>query len=269
MWRHKAFRYAAIATLVVACSDTTGPAGNGPGKTETFNWSGQIAPGRVVEIKNLNGDIRASRAAGSAVRVVALKRGDRDHPSTVRIEVRETEDGVTVCALYPDVSGQPANECLPGLDGQQSTWRNDVEVTFDVEVPAGTDFVGRTLAGSVEATALDGDVTARSVSGDIDISTSGLADGVTIQGDVTASIGRAVPDRDLVFRSVSGHVTVHVPANLSAEVWGTTGNGSISTDFPLGITRLGVGRQIRGTLGSGGHALRLTTFEGNIALRSN
>lgn len=269
MWHHKHFKLAAIAALLVACSDTAGPDGNDPGRTETFDWNGQIAPGQVVEIENLNGDIRASRAGGRVVRVVALKRGDKDHPSTVRIEVLETEDGVTVCALYPDVPGQPPNECRPGLEGQQSSWRNDVEVTFDVEVPAGSDFIGRTLAGAVEATGLDGDVTARSLAGDVDISTSGLAEATTFQGNITASFGRAVPDRDIVFSSLSGHVAVRVPANLSAEVWGATGNGSISTDFPLGITRLGVGRQMRGTLGAGGYALRLTTFEGDIALRSN
>ncbi len=265
----RAFTITAIAVLLAACSDATGPDGNEPGKTERFDWSGQIAPGQTVEIRNISGDVRASQSANGMVRVVARKRGERDDPSTVRIEVVETGQGVTICALYPDVPGREPNECLPGLDGQQSSWRNDVEVTFDVEVPAGCDFVGGTLSGSIEATGLDGDVVAGSLSGDIDISTSGLAEGNTFYGDVTASIGQAAMDRDLLFVSLNGNVTVRVPASMNAEVWGSTGSGSISTDFPLSITRLGSSRQLRGTLGSGGHTLRLTTLEGDIALRSH
>jgi hypothetical protein len=265
----RAFAIWAIAALLGACSGATGPDGNEPGKTETFDWNGQIAPGQAIEIRNITGDVRASQAADGMVRVVARKRGERDDPSTVRIDVVETEQGVTICAIYPDVPGREPNQCLPGLDGQQSSWANDVEVTFDVEVPAGCDFIGGTLGGSIEATGLDGDVVAGSLYGDIDISTSGLADGNTFYGDVRASIGKAVLDRDLLFVSLNGNVTVRVPASTSAEVWGSTGGGSISTDFPLSITRLGSGRQVRGTLGSGGHTLRLTTLDGDIALRSN
>jgi hypothetical protein len=265
----RAFTISAIAVLLVACSDATGPDGNEPGRTERFDWSGQIAPGQTVEIRNIGGDVRASRSADGMVRVVARKRGERDDPSTVRIDVVETEQGVTLCAIYPDVSGREPNECLPGLDGQQSTWANDVQVTFDVEVPAGCDFVAGTIAGSIEATGLDGDVVAGSLYGDIDISTSGLAEGNTFYGDVTASIGKAVLDRDLLFVALNGNVTVRVPTSTNAEIWGSTGSGSISTDFPLSITRLGSSRQLRGTLGSGGRALRLTTLDGNIALRSN
>jgi len=265
----KAFMPSAIVVLLAACSDATGPDGNDAGRTESFEWSGQIAPGGAIEIKNLNGDVRASQATDGTVRVVARKRGERDDPSTVRIEVVETAQGVTICALYPDVPGNAANQCLPGLQGQQSSWRNDVEVTFDVEIPAGRDFVGRTLGGSIEVTDLDGLVVAHSQAGDIDISTSGLAEGTTLQGNVTASIGQAVWDRDLVFSAMNGNVTVRIPTNTSAEVRGTTLSGSISTDFPLTIAQLGVGREMHGTLGSGGHSLRLTTFDGNIALRSN
>jgi hypothetical protein len=238
MWLSKSLRLSMILALPIACSDSTGPNGPEPGGMESFEWSGQIAPGSAVEIKNLNGDVRASQAAEGTVRVVARKRGETDDPSTVRIEVVETEQGVTVCAIYPDVPGRPVNRCLPGLEGQQSSWGNDVEVTFDVEVPAGRDFVGRTLGGSIEATGLDGLVIARSMWGDIDISTSGLADGTTLYGNLDASIGRAVWDRDLVFSSLNGDLTVRVPTDTNAEVWGSTANGSISTDFPLTITGL-------------------------------
>ncbi len=267
--RH-ALKLLALAGLTAACSDSTGPDGdNGPDRSERFEWSGQIAPGSTVEVKGIGGDISASPVLGNTVVVAALKRGERDEPSSVKIEVVQHEDGVTICAVYPDVPSQPANRCLPGfLNGHLSSRDNDVEVSFDVLVPVGSDFAGGTIGGDITADGLDGDVFARTLAGDIDISTSGLAVGTTMTGDVTASIGRADWDRDLLFRSMDGNVAVRIPsgtnARVSAIAW-----GSISTDFPLRITRQGAFRQMLGVLGSGGRMLTLSTSNGNIVLRSN
>ena len=260
----------ALAALVAACSDSTGPDGdNGPDGTESFEWSGQIAPGGTVEIKGIGGDISASPVLGNTVVVSAQKRGERDDPSSVRIEVVQHQDGVTICAVYPDVPGQPANQCLPGfLQGHLSSRENDVDVSFDVLVPVGSDFAGRTMGGDVTADGLDGDVFASTLAGDIDISTSGLAVGTTMKGDVTASIGRATWDRDLLFSSMDGNVAVRIPSSTNARV-SAIAWGSISTDFPLRITAQGSFRQMLGILGSGGPSLTLSTSDGNIVLRSN
>lgn len=258
----------ALAALA-ACGEATGPDGDdGPDPAGSFEWSGQIAPGGTVEIKGISGDIRAVPATDGRVRVKALKRGDRDDPSSVRIEVVQHEDGVTICAVYPDVPGLPANECLPGLfRGQLSSRDNDVQVTFDVQVPAGSDFAGRTIGGTVRAEGLDEDVFANTMAGDIDISTSGMAAATTITGNIDASIGLANWARDLRFSSMHGNVTVRIPSDTNARVsafaW-----GSIATDFPLRITRQGSFRQMLGVLGSGGPQLTLSTSNGNIVLRA-
>jgi hypothetical protein len=267
--RYGNFMVLASVALFGGCSDSTGPDGNGAGRTETFEWSGAIAATGTIEIRNLNGDVRARPGSGSTVRVRAVRRGRHDDPARVRIEVVETAQGVTICAVYPDVPGQPANECLPGRAGQLSARDNDVSVTFDVDVPAGRAFSGSTVAGSIEATDLSGYIHARTIVGDIRVSTSDLADATAINGDITASIGRIDWDRDLAFAAVAGDVTVRVPAYTNADVRGSTGNGSVSTDFPLSITRLGDWQQLRGRLGNGGHSLSITTSSGNIALRVN
>jgi len=270
MRSRKTFALLASAALLAACNDSTGPDGNGgPSGAESFQWSGQIAAGGTVEIKGINGDIRAVRAAGSTVRVSALKKGSSDDPSTVRIEVVEHAGGVTVCAVYPDVPGQPRNECLPGrFAGQLSSRNNDVSVTFDVQVPARSKFSGATVAGAVEADALDGDVFAFTVGGNIALSTSGQASASTTSGNITASIGMTDPDHDLLFSSLHGNVTVWIPAGTNARVSGSTANGLISTDFPLTVTRNGSFRHMSGVLGDGGHNLMLTTSRGNVVLRS-
>lgn len=265
-----AWMVVALAIQPAACSDTTGPDGSdGSDGAETFEWTGQVASNGAVEIKGINGAIRAVRASGQEIRVAARKRGQRDDPSSVTIDVVEHPGGVTVCAVYPDVPGHPRNVCLPGLlQGHLSSRNNDVEVTFELRVPAGLEFRGGTIGGDITAVALDGDVVARTMSGDIDVSTTGWAVGATISGDITASIGLADWERDLSFSSMSGDISVRIPSSTNARV-SATARGIISTDFPLAITGQGLFRHMSGTLGSGGRNLTMTTSDGNIVLRSN
>jgi hypothetical protein len=258
IWRSSAV--AAVALSVLSCSDSTGPGD----RHATFEWDGTVAAGDVVEVKGISGSIRALPSTGDAVRVVATKRGSDDDPSTVAIEVVEHDGGVTVCAVYPDVPGEPANECLPGSGGFLSSRGNDVVVTFDVEVPTSAALVAVTVAGGITASGMGEDVSATTVDGHIDVSTDGQARGTTVNGNVDVSMGRADWNRDLSFVTVNGHVTVRVPAETNAEVTAATVNGSVSSDF--GLTLSADGRLMTGTLGIGGRMLTLTTVNGNVAL---
>ncbi len=173
---------------------------------------------------------------------------------------------MTICAVYPDVPGEPPNECLPGDEGGMSVEAgNDVQVDFTVSVPAGVVFVGRNFSGSVEATDLESDVFASTFSGNVTVSTTEIAEAATFSGNVTATIGLANWGLDLAFTTFSGTVDVEIPSNTNAEVVASTTSGAIVSDFPLtGI----LPNQQQGTLGSGGPTLTLGTFSGNIRLRS-
>ncbi|MBT8478689.1 MAG: DUF4097 domain-containing protein [Gemmatimonadetes bacterium] len=253
-----------FAAALAACGDDDDPTGPGPGDAD-FEWSGDVAQALAIEIKGISGSITASLAAGDQVEVFALKEGDQDDPSTVTIEVLQHAGGVTICSMYPDAAGQPPNVCAPGLDGQLSNNENDVEVTFSVRVPAGVDFVGRTVAGNVTASGLESDAFAYIVAGSADISTTTIAAAQTVSGNIDVTIGESDPDRDLVFSTVSGDVAVRVPADTNAGVRATFVTGTVSSDFPLTETSPGVWEA---TLGSGGNLLSLSTVTGSVALRS-
>ena len=248
-----------VALGALGCSDSTGPA-----REATFEWSGTVESGDVVEIKGINGGIRALPALGDEVRVVATKRGEDDDPGSVRIDIVEHDGGVTVCAVYPDVPGQPANECLPGQAGHLSTRDNDVSVAFDVELPAFAVLVGVTVNGEITADGMGEDVYATTVNGNVDVSTAGHARGVTVNGNMSATIDRADWERGMSFVTVNGNVTVRIPRATNAEVTGATVNGSVATDFPLTISN--DRRLMQGTLGDGGHLLTLSTVNGNVTL---
>src|SRR5207253_9443183 len=101
------------------------------------------------ESKGVNGDISATPASGSQVEVVAHKSARRADAESVKIEVVEHADGVTICAVYPTPrNSDRENECRPGENGHMNTRNNDTEVDFEVRVPRGVKFYGRTVNGT-------------------------------------------------------------------------------------------------------------------------
>src|SRR2546425_1842026 len=121
-----------------------------------FHWKGKVARGKAIEIKGVNGDIRASAGSGD-VEVTAVKRARKSDPDEVKIEVVQHEDGVTICAVYPS-DGRRENTCEAGDGGHMNVRDNDVTVDFTVRVPAGVRVLRETGDGEGDAAGWGGDV---------------------------------------------------------------------------------------------------------------
>jgi hypothetical protein len=252
---------AAVAAAVLA-----GPALAAAGQEE-FHWAGKVAAGDAVEIKGVNGGIVATGASAGDVEVTAVKKGRKSDPADVKVEVVEHAGGVTICAVYPS-SGAP-NECKPGEGGRMNVRDNDVNVEFRVKVPAGVRFVGRTVNGGIEATGISADAEARTVNGGVELDATGTASAETVNGGITARLGRADWSGTLALKTVNGGIHVVMPEGLSADVKASTVNGDIQTDFPLTVTGRISRRKIEGTIGSGGRLLEMETVNGGIELRKH
>src|SRR5262249_13343428 len=159
------------------------------------------------------------------------KRGRRSDPSEVEIKVLEHAGGVTICAVYPSPANSRPNECAPGGGGHMSTRNNDVEVTFEVRVPKGVGFVGRTVNGGVDAVDLPGDAEAYTVNGGVRVEAGGEARAETVNGSIRAVMGRAEGSSALSLKTVNGSITVELPSSTNADLHAETVNGSIETDF--------------------------------------
>jgi Putative adhesin len=231
-----------------------------------FRWHGSLAAGRTVEIKGVNGRVEANPSSSGEVEVVAVKTARRSNPDDVRIEVVQHEGGVTICAVYPNVNGEP-NTCQPGSGGHMSVHNNDTNVEFTVRVPPGVRFTGRTVNGEVEAHDLGADVEASTVNGSIHVTTAGLARAHTVNGSISAVMGRADWTGELEFKTVNGGIDLTFPAGLSADFDAKTLNGQISSDFPLTVEGTYSRRHKSGTIGGGGRELRLETVNGSVQLR--
>lgn len=236
--------------------------------TPDFRWTGRVATGKTLEVKGVNGWIRATAASGNQIEVTAVKRAQRSDPEEVKVEVLEHGGGVTICAVYPTPSrSRHENSCGAGDDGHMNTEDNDVKVDFTVRVPAGVEFMGHTVNGDVEADGLTADAHVATVNGDVNVTTRGKAEASTVNGSITATVGRADWEGELSFSTVNGSITLYLPDNLSTEVEASTVNGDLITDFPLTVSGRFGPRRMRGTIGQGGRSLELSSVNGSIKLK--
>jgi beta-lactamase regulating signal transducer with metallopeptidase domain len=224
---------------------------------DQFQWSGTVAQGKTIEIRGVAGSIRAISSEDSSTHVDAR----RTDPTSVRIEVVQHDQGVTICAEGERWQGV---DCRFGV-GSPNVRADDVRVDFVVRVPARVHFVGSMIDGDIAVERLRSEVSAATINGGVNIQTMGFAAQAT---------------------TIEGNVVLELPAGGDAEFHANTINGTIESDFPLrlnnrgpsflpappslpdGTAGAGVPPQIvSATIGKGGPELRVTTISGNIRLR--
>lgn len=260
---------------------------------EDFRWAGRVARGQQIEIRGIVGDVRAEVASGDQVEVVGRRSGD--NADRVRIEVVEGDDGVTICAIYPQRrrEGQPDGDRRGGSRdwcGGDDANEGEIDaekarIDFTVRVPAGVKFAAQIVAGDVYATSLRSPVDVATVSGNVQVSTTGTARAASVSGNVNATFGQT-DGEEMEFATVSGDVVLRLAGNVGAEVSAQTLSGEIESDFDLrmgsmtgdddededdddwgGIrVNVEIGRQASGTIGRGGPELSVTTVSGDIRL---
>jgi DUF4097 and DUF4098 domain-containing protein YvlB len=192
--------------------------------------------------------------------------------------------GITICAIYPSDNPDNPNSCEPGrtnfkgfnteptkehLDGlaTANVRRNDVSVDFKIRVPNGVAFIGRTINGEISARSLTGNVDSRTVNGSVDISTTGYAWASTVNGEISARMGRADWSDAMNFHTINGDIDLDFPSSLNTAIEAETFNGDIESDFPLTVKTKVSRKHMSGTIGSGGRVLLLKTLNGSIRVR--
>lgn len=139
-----------------------------------------------------------------------------------------------------------------------------------------------TVSGRLTATGLDGDVRLKTVSGPIEV--QGLAGELqtnTVSGEVvvtdaepTVVVARAVSGAvtldlwaaaDIQCTTVSGEVTVRLPADAALDVEAGTVSGSLDVAFPTDEIETSK-RRMHGRIGGGGPKLVVRTTSGGVAV---
>lgn len=158
-----------------------------------------------------------------------------------------------------------ANAVVSGISAKTSLKSVSGRITLD-GVTGAVD--ADTLSGDVEAQGLDGRLGFKSVSGDLT-----LADG-TVQGlDAKTVSGRVTADIDLQqggavrVATLSGDVTIRLPASASTEVDLRSTTGRVQSDFSgLQAARAPASTTLTGALGAGAGHITVTSMSGQVTL---
>jgi DUF4097 and DUF4098 domain-containing protein YvlB len=184
-------------------------------------WIAQLAAGQTIEIKNINGSIRAEPADGDQVEIIAQQKGDS---RVSQVSIVQHEGGVVV--------------------------RNgdNVRVDFLVRVPSHVRFIARTINGAVDAKLLDSQTEAHTVNGDIHLSTTESATAETTNGSIDAVVGKIIDGT--MFRTVNGRISLQLPLG-EAMVRAHTVHGEIANAMPLRSKHSGHAPELRVTTVNG------------------
>lgn len=236
----------------------------------SFSWSGTVAAGRAVMIRNINGSVRVEHASGNRLEVTAEKRWRRGRPEDVRIVQPTVRGGdVLFCALWNESATCDEDGIHTPRGNDRRNYNNDVSVQFVVRVPDGVRVDISTVNGGLEVDGVSSTVEAGTVNGDIHArSSGGPIHAKTVNGSIDVAMGAAGnTGENLEYETVNGSVTVELPPGYGSQVELSTVNGRVTTDFPVSVVGTLSPRKLRGTIGNGAARLRASTVNGSVTLR--
>lgn len=237
---------------------------------QDFQQTYQLAADGVVNIRAVSGNVTVTGYDGEVIVVTAHKEGrDRDR---VSIEDNSTGNRVEVRDRYPERCNCNVSVNFEVKVPRRVTYRFDSfsSVSGNVEIHGISGEVrAKSVSGNVVLKNVTGNVQANSVSGNVEVNeVAGIVSAKSTSGHVQVEIVRLDANGNMEFGSVSGDVTIRVPANLDAEVDMSTLSGDLRSDFSIQIEKkeYGPGRTARGRLGSGTRRLKLSSVSGDLQL---
>lgn len=260
-WARSSLVVAALASA--GCDLSAGDGGVSFGlasgkATDTWTRTYTVAAGGLVEILNINGEIRAEASTGTAVEVTASRTAQAASDDEARsvlaaVQMREevSERKVRIEVIGPKLR----------LGGHGAS--------FVVKVPAGVHVDLRTVNGGVRLDGVGGEVRASSTNGGVKgtLGAASLVDARTTNGGVDVVLaGALAADGAVRLTSVNGGVRLAVPAETRADVSARCTNGRVTTDLPLTTNGEQTRRRMSGTLNGGGARIDLQTTNGGVVL---
>lgn len=255
---------------------------------------------KVVDVGGEDDPVRRVRVILVAGRVDVVARDRRDGGATVEVTsvrgrpLEVTWDGDTLDVSHPQLGWDSLLQHLT-RGGRDDEAVVSIAVPPDTAVELGTvsgdglvsglhhDAQVRTVSGTVVVDGVHGEVTARTVSGEIDLRDAhGAFDGESVSGslsvhalEMSALSGRSVSGDvsvdllavpcELQVRTVSGDVTLRVPAGAGYDVRARSVSGTVVAD---GRRLDGHHGKMKGELADGAPDVRLvaTTVSGDVTL---
>ena len=236
---------------------------------EVFDRTLNVRAGTEFEIENVNGSITVTGWDQAKIRIRAVKKvesGDdraaREAMKQLRIEVKQTNDEVSVDTIYPK---RGENGSFLDLFFGSSV---QAQVKYEINVPRNMDASIDTVNGSINLSDVAGEIELDTTNGKITVlRSSGSVDASTTNGAIAVELVSVAPGKAMRFETTNGRITLSVPASLAAEINAATTNGSVRSDLPLTTSRYSR-TSVKGTLNGGGPEIRLRTTNGGIDIKT-
>ncbi len=208
------------------------------------------ADGRV-SLDNVNGNVEITGWDRNEVQIDAVKTArDQQKLDEARIDVNASSDSVEIKTHYPE--GHTNN--------------NPASVRYQLHVPQNARLDRINLVnGSLTVQKVIGEVSANLTNGKLRVDDlAGRAELSTVNGGIEATYASLNKVREIKLKSVNGPIELGLPNSPNAEVKASTVSGGIRSDFPLQVQGSYVGKNLNGTLGSGGTQIELSNVNGSI-----
>jgi DUF4097 and DUF4098 domain-containing protein YvlB len=236
-----------------------------PEVSEEFHQTYPLAATGRVSLENINGSVHIKTWDRNEIKVDAVKTASRrELLSEAEIKIDSfSPDSINIHTEYPrwtdnwNGNRDRRHEEPPSVEYTLTIPRSARLESIEL-INGALDIDG--VAGEVKASSINGRVTARALTGEAKLS--------TINGSLEATFDRLAATQSIVLNSVNGHVTLIIPSDTNAQIKADTVHGNISNDFGLPVRRGEyVGRDLAGTLGSGGARIKLGNVNGQITIR--
>lgn len=253
----------------------------------------------TVKLTTFDGAIEVRGWDRAAVEVNIEKRASsRELVESIEIESSQGEQEIRVEARPPKSGTWETNVLRgPGMSARLVAYV-PVKSRVTVETADGSISVER-LEGAIELRTLDGSVRAVDIAGDLRISTgdgsvrlesvSGALDIKTLDGSIAVSgrpqlmkllssdgsvvvrVGEgAQMTADWEIETYDGGVELHLPRNFSAQIDARTDDGRVYSEATVSESAdQSSRRELKGTLGGGGHTIKIRSGDGRISLRES
>lgn len=261
--RHIAY---VLVVAVVAASCSRGH--NYPPRT--FSWSGDIAPGATVNVRNLDGTIAIVPSTDGKLSVDA----EIVNAAPNAVEVKQAMNGndVYFCTLFKPKTGDTC-----GPDGHKHdvaispfsffSHRHPNTVRYTLHVPSGVTVDVETVNGRIAAQNIDGNVKAATVNGDVAVSTTkGTVNAETVNGSIIASMASLPDSGNVHLETVNGSITSVLPEGIGGLIDLENTNGAITANYPNAVPDSSDKHHMRIKLDDGKRRVRLETVNGSVNL---
>ncbi|MCI0335992.1 MAG: hypothetical protein L0226_00300 [Acidobacteria bacterium] len=223
---------------------------------EQINKTITLSEGSNVRVSSISGGVNIETWDGDKAEInIKIRASSREAMERRPLIVENTPNSLTI-HTQEDREGRRSG-------GDRGWVHQDVRL----RLPKSINLRISSIGGSVDVGQITGEIALSSIGGGVEVTQAGTATQMSsIGGGATISLLR-IEQGGLRVSSIGGGVEIGLPATINAELEVRSVGGGIDTDLPINVVGQMKHGQLRGTIGTGGPQIIITSVGGSVRLR--